>query len=71
MNRAERIYMYLKEHGSITSMDAIQNFGYTRLSAAIFEVKRDGHKIRRVNETSKNRDGIPVTYARYYLEDKA
>ena len=67
MNRAERVYSYMKEFGSITPMDAIRDLGYTRLACAIAEMKRDGHKIRKEIETGKNRWGKPTHYARYYL----
>lgn len=67
MNRAERVYEYMREFGSITPMDAFQDLGYTRLACAINEMKKDGHKVSKKYETKKNRYGIPVTYARYYL----
>ena len=67
MNRAERVYQYMREFGSITPMDAFQDLGYTRLACAINEMKRDGHKVRKEYETKKNRFGQPVTYARYFL----
>jgi len=67
MNRAERVYSYMKEFGSITPMDAFRDLGYTRLACAINEMKRDGHPVRKEYETRKNRYGQPVTYARYYL----
>jgi hypothetical protein len=42
MNRAERVYQYMREFGSITPLDAIRDLGYTRLACAISEMKRDG-----------------------------
>ena len=70
MNRAERVYSYMKEFGSITPLDAIRDLGYTRLACAINEMKRDGHKVRKEYETKNNRFSQPVTYARYYLGDE-
>ena len=70
MNRAERVYSYMKEFGSITPLDAIRDLGYTRLACAINEMKRDGHKVRKQYETRKNRFGQPVTYARYSLVEQ-
>ena len=66
----DRVLQYLQEAGSITSLDAIREFGATRLSAIIFNLKKDGYIIRTESETSKNRWGDKVTYARYFLEDK-
>jgi len=70
MNRAERVYSYMKEFGSITPLDAIRDLGYTRLACAIAEMKRDGHKVLKQYETRKNRFGQPVTYARYFLGEQ-
>ncbi len=70
MNRAERVLGYIQKFGSITSFEAFQDLGITRLSAAIFEVKQNGHRVTRKMETKKNRYGIPVTYARYSLGDE-
>ena len=70
MNRAERVYQYMREFGSITPMDAIKDLGYTRLACAISEMKRDGHKVKTEIETGRNRWGKPTHYARYYLVDE-
>ena len=70
MNRAERVLGYIQKFGSITSFEAFQDLGITRLSAAIFEVKQNGHRVTWKMETKKNRYGIPVTYARYSLGDE-
>ena len=70
MNRAQRVFEYMREFGSITPMEAFRDLGYTRLACAINEMKRDGHKVRKEYETRKNRFGQPVTYARYYLGEQ-
>lgn len=67
MNRAERVYQYMREFGSITPMDAIKDLGYTRLACAISELKMDGHRVKTEIETGRNRWGKPVHYARYSL----
>lgn len=40
-----RLLEYLKEYGSITSLEAIRDLGNTRLSATIFSLREDGYKI--------------------------
>ena len=40
-----RLLDYLKEYGSITSLEAIRDLGNTRISATIFLLRNDGHKI--------------------------
>ena len=39
MTQNERVHEYLKKHGSITTKDAYEQLGVTRLSARIFELK--------------------------------
>lgn len=63
----DRVLQYLKENNSITSLEAIEEFGATRLSAIIYNLRKE-HKITTQYETSKNRYGDSVSYARYILE---
>ena len=64
----DAVLNHLEEHGSITSMEAIQNYGATRLSAIIFNLRyKDGYDIETHMETAKNRYGRSVDYARYVL----
>jgi hypothetical protein len=61
----------MKENGSITSWEAIREFGATRLSAIIYNLRyKEGLNIITKNVNDKNRYGDPVSYARYYLEEK-
>lgn len=64
-----RLMKYLSEVGSITSMDAIKELGDTRLAATVFELRRKGINIISTSETSVNRWGEKVTYARYVLQE--
>lgn len=67
----DRVLQYLKENGSITSWEAIREFGATRLSAIIYDLRyKKGLNIVSKTEGSKNRYGDPVSYSRYYLEEK-
>ena len=65
----DRVLAYLKEHGSITSWEAIQEFGATRLSAIIYDLRHEGYDIESKNETKTNRYGDKVTYTRYFLNE--
>ena len=40
-----RLLDYLKNYGSITSLEAIRDLGNTRLSATIFDLRKDGYII--------------------------
>lgn len=67
MKQTDRILKYMRDFGSITQLEAMQDIGCMRLAARIADLKRDGHAIRREMETSKNRYGEDTSYARYRL----
>lgn len=54
----------MKEHGSITTIEAFTLYGITRLSGRIWELRKT-HNIEGVKETNKN----GKTYARYFLKE--
>lgn len=68
MTQNERIHEYMKKHGSITTKDAYEQLGVTRLSARIYELKEQGVKIEKKTEKSRNRFGETVYYDRFYLK---
>nr|DAG29094.1 MAG TPA: helix-turn-helix domain protein [Caudoviricetes sp.] len=59
----------MRDFGSISPVEAMQDLGCMRLGARIFELKQAGHAIRREMETGKNRYGETTSYARYRLDD--
>lgn len=65
----DRVLQYLRENGSITSWEAIKEFGNTRLSATIFLLREDGHFIETKFQSAKNRYGDEVSFARYILHN--
>lgn len=67
MTQTEAVKKHLMKHGSITSMEAIQVYGATRLSAIIYNLRRDGLKIVTESITQKNRYGNSTTFAKYKL----
>ena len=58
---------HLEKFGSITSMEAFEKYGATRLSAIIFEFRKLGYDIETRDVTTKNRYGETCTYAKYVL----
>lgn len=63
LNQKQIIANHLKNHGRITSIEAIDKYRITRLAAVIFDLKDDGYKIyseRCTSESNKN-------FARYHL----
>lgn len=66
-SQKQRILGYMKEHGSITCLEAINAFGCMRLPARISDLKEEGHLITKRMELGTNRFGEPTRYARYSL----
>lgn len=59
---------YLKRNKSITSKEAFNRFGCTRLSALIYKFRHEENmNIVTENQTTKNRYGNLVNYAKYKL----
>ena len=67
--RDKRIYEHLRDYGSITSWEAIREYGCTRLSDAIYHLRKKGYNIASEQESSVNRYGEKVNYVRYVLYD--
>lgn len=70
MTQRSLILSYMKEHGSITTYEAFMELGITKLTTRISELRRGGFLIRERSESGVNRYGKPVTYNRYWLEEK-
>ena len=60
----DKILKYISEHGSISSMEAFNEFGITRLAARVNELQRKGIYLEREMEHSKNRFGEKSHYMR-------
>lgn len=67
-DKTSEVLNHLKEKGSITSMEAFQLYGATRLSAIIFTLRKRGFDIQTNTEVTKDRYGHNCSYARYTLE---
>lgn len=67
MTQREKILRHFKRYGSITGKEAVNEYGIMHLASRISEMRAEGLPITGVMETSKNRDGEPVSYVRYSL----
>ena len=67
LTQRERILRHLNDYGSITSLEAMTEYGIMRLASRISDLKKAGYDIRSVTETGRNRYGEPTSYSRYYL----
>jgi tRNA G37 N-methylase Trm5 len=65
--KQEKALSYLKEKGSITSWEAIESFGGTRLSSYIFCLREKGHVIETHKVEQTDRFGKRSVFAKYVL----
>ena len=68
LSQEKLVLEHLKKKGSITSMEAIQEYGATRLSAIIYNLRHiGGYDIVTDFEVVKTRYGVKTQIARYKL----
>lgn len=63
-----RVLNHLKQHGSITSLTAFQDYGITRLASCINRLRNMGYDIDTVMMEGENRYGDSCRYANYVLK---
>lgn len=68
-NQKQEVLQHIKRYGSITSMEAFEKYGITRLSAIIYILRRE-YEIVTIMRTSINRYGNEVNFAEYRLAVK-
>ena len=69
LTNKDRVLQYIKDFGSISSLEAFNDLGNSRLSASIWLLRHeDGLEIESITETKKNRYGEKTHYSRYYLK---
>ena len=66
--QTEDVLEHLEKHGSITSMEAINNYGATRLSDIIFRLRKRGYIISTERLTVKTRYGRSTSVGKYTLQ---
>ena len=67
----EIILKHLQDHGSITSLEAIQEYKCTRLSQYILLLRKEGYNIRNEDVPFIHSvTGKKSSYVRYWLEDE-
>ena len=69
MTQTERIIRHLKDYGSITSLEAMNEYGIMRLASRICDLKAMGYTIKSERTEAKNRYGEPIWYATYKMEE--
>lgn len=72
MTQKETVLNHLRSHGTLTSWQAWESYGITRLSEYIMELRRDGWNIPKPAERLKvtDRFGNKKSIARYRLVEE-
>ena len=66
-NQRKAVLNHLREYGSITSMQAFELYGITRLSSIIHHFRKAGTNIQTIMTDGKTRYGNSCKYAKYIL----
>lgn len=66
--QCDRILRHLEDYGSITSLEAMAEYGIMRLASRITDLKDKGYPITKETVTGKNRYGEATHFAKYRLE---
>ena len=69
ITQCERILRHLKDFGSITSLEAIQEYGLLRLASRINDLKQQGYCIHAERGSGKNRYGEATHFTVYRLAE--
>ena len=66
-NKTEKVLQHLHTHGCITSLEAIDLYKATRLSAIIFNLRKRGLKIQTIDIPFIDSNGTKSIYGKYVL----
>jgi hypothetical protein len=68
LSQNELVLKHLQEVGSLTSLEAIQKYGITRISARVYDLRERGHDVQTELIQVPNRRGKIVRAGLYYLD---
>ena len=67
MSQRDEVLNHLRKKKYITSYEAFELYGATRLSAIIFDLRTDGIKIGGIWEKTVDRYGTEKRFKRYFI----
>lgn len=67
ITQRDRVLQYIKEFGSITSLQAYADLGCTQLATRISELKERGYEFTKNRINTRNRYGDKTHYDEYIL----
>lgn len=65
-NKTEKVLEHLQKYGSITSLEAIELYGATRLSSIIYNLRKN-YNIDGIDSQCTDRYGNTARYTKYVL----
>lgn len=68
MTQCDMVLRHLKDFGTITSIEAITDYGILRLASRVSDLKRRGFRIKSERGSGVNRYGETTHYSIYSLE---
>ena len=68
LSQCDKIIRHLQDHGSITSLEAINEYGILRLASRVNDLRRRGLNIVGETKTGRNRYGEKTSFKVYRLE---
>ena len=69
ITQCDRILRHMKDYGSITSLEAMNEYGIMRLASRINDLRAEGIAIVSEVKTGKNRYGETTHFAVYRLAE--
>lgn len=70
ITQCERILRHMKDYGSITSLEAVNEYGIMRLASRINDLRAQGIAIVSEVKTGKNRYGEDTHFAVYKIKEE-
>lgn len=67
VNKSQKVLEHLQKYGSITSLEAIDLYSETRLSAVIYNLRKRGMRIDTIDIPFTDRYGTKSIYGKYIL----
>lgn len=68
LSQCDKILRHLEDYGSITSLEAMSEYGIMRLASRVSDLKKKGFPISREMVKGKNRYGEETCFAKYTME---
>lgn len=67
--QCDRVIQYIKDFGSISTLEAMADLGILRLASRIFDLKEKGYEFEKTRVYTKNRYGEKTHYDEYRLKE--